>query len=604
MKFFAAIACLFMPLVTFGQIKIDTDTLSLDRKSFSDSASVRKLIDGVFDHKEENPGNALTLLTYAYNRAVALKNPKLQAGAINVTAAIYTDQGQYQKALATNYDALKLFEKIGDNYGTAMVLSNLSRVYSALNKNKDAMDYLKRAEEIAAKNKLEKVLAYVYSNYSLTYTQLGQLKPALNYSLKVDTLDKKLGLKLNQGRNANNTGAIYYFLGDFENAYKYFDHARRLATEANDSITVNQAITNIGEYYEIKKRNPLPSYMQALAYFEKTKNNALVNYVATDISNYYKSKGNFDLALQYYQKAVKAGEANSGLQAKKNLALIQTQYETEKKEQKIAILNKENTIQKLSISSRNKTIGIIAGLFVLSIIMGGLFYNRHQLKQKALMQEQMLKQQDALTKAVVDAEENERKRIASDLHDGVGQLFSAVKMNLGGLFDRITMEREEDRFLAENTLALVEESCKEVRTISHQMMPNMLLRTGIASDLKSFIEKIDADSLKVSLETSGFKNRLESNVETMLYRIIQESINNVIKHAKATHLKIILNRTTAGIEASIQDNGVGFDSSNLDAFNGIGLKNVQTRIAYLKGTISYTSASGQGTEVTIFVPVT
>ena len=603
MKITAVIACLFMPLMAFSQIKIDTDTAALAKNKYSDSAAVRKLIDNVFDHKEENPANALALLTYAYNRATEQKNMKLQAGAINVTASIYADQGQLQKALAGHYDALKLFEKMGDNYGTAMVLSNLSRVYSALNKNKDAIDYLKRAEEIAVKNKLDKVLAYIYSNYSMTYTQLGQLKPALTYALKVDTLDKKLGLKLNQGRNANNTGAIYYFLGDYENAYKYFDHSRRVATEANDSITVNQAIINIGEYYEIKKRDPLPSYFQALAYFEKTKNNALINYVATDISNFYKSRGKFDLALQYYQKAVKAGEENSGLQAKKNLALIQTQYETEKKAQQISILNKENTIQKLSISSRNKTIGIIAGLFVLSLIMGGLFYNRHQLKQKALMQEQTLKQQDALTKAVVDAEENERTRIASDLHDGVGQLFSAVKMNLSGLFERITMDREEDRFLAENTLALVDESCKEVRTISHQMMPNMLLRSGIASDLKSFIEKIDADSLKVSLEASGFKNKLESTVETMLYRIIQESINNVIKHAKATHLNITLNRTAAGISAIIKDNGIGFDSSKAENFTGIGLKNIQTRIAYLKGTIAYNSAPGQGTEVNIFVPV-
>jgi two-component system NarL family sensor kinase len=603
MKITAVIACLFMPLLVIGQEQINTDTASLNKKNYADSASVRKLIDNVFDHKEENPANALALLAYAYSRATDLKNIKLQAGAINVTASIYADQGQLQKALAGHYDALKLFEKMGDNYGTAMVLSNLSRVYSALNKNKDAIDYLQRAEEIAVKNKLDKVLAYIYSNYSMTYTQLGQLKPALTYALKVDTLDKKLGLKLNQGRNANNTGAIYYFLGDYENAYKYFDHSRRVATEANDSITVNQAIINIGEYYEIKKRDPLPSYFQALTYFEKTKNNALINYVATDISNFYKSRGKFDLALQYYQKAVKAGEENSGLQAKKNLALIQTQYETEKKAQQISILNKENTIQKLSISSRNKTIGIIAGLFVLSLVMGGLFYNRHQLKQKALMQEQTLKQQDVLTKAVVDAEENERTRIASDLHDGVGQLFSAVKMNLSGLFDRITMEREEDRFLAENTLALVDESCKEVRTISRQMMPNMLLRSGIASDLKSFIEKIDADSLKVSLEASGFKNKLESTVETMLYRIIQESINNVIKHAKATHLNIILNRTGAGITAIIKDNGVGFDSSRAENFTGIGLKNIQTRIAYLKGTIVYNSAPGQGTEVNIFVPV-
>ncbi|RYE04928.1 MAG: sensor histidine kinase, partial [Sphingobacteriales bacterium] len=208
-----------------------------------------------------------------------------------------------------------------------------------------------------------------------------------------------------------------------------------------------------------------------------------------------------------------------------------------------------------------------------------------------------------ITKAVLDAEENERKRIASDLHDGVGQLFSAVKLNMNGLFDRIKIERDEDRFLAENTLALVDESCKEVRIISHRMMPNMLLRSGIASDLKSFIEKIDGDTLKVTLEATGFKDRLESNVETMLYRVIQETVANVIKHAKATRLDIALNRDAEGITATVTDNGKGFDTTQIGSFTGIGLKNIITRIEYLKGSVDYESAPDKGTTVNIWVPV-
>ncbi|RYD93022.1 MAG: sensor histidine kinase, partial [Sphingobacteriales bacterium] len=214
-----------------------------------------------------------------------------------------------------------------------------------------------------------------------------------------------------------------------------------------------------------------------------------------------------------------------------------------------------------------------------------------------------IEQQHIITKAVLDAEENERKRIASDLHDGVGQLFSAVKLNMNGLFDRITLDREEDRFLAENTLALVDESCKEVRIISHRMMPNMLLRSGIASDLKSFIEKIDGDSLKVTLEATGFKDRLESNVETMLYRIIQETVSNVIKHAGATRLDIILTRDKDGINATVADNGKGFDTTQIGSFTGIGLKNIITRIEYLKGVVDYESVLGKGTTVNIWVPV-
>jgi signal transduction histidine kinase len=354
----------------------------------------------------------------------------------------------------------------------------------------------------------------------------------------------------------------------------------------------------------------LKEYPQAKAYLEKGLAASIAEKYQQHIMesyeflyNYYKLVGNANMSLAYHEKWMDAKDSLTARANFNKLSELTTKYETEKKEQQIDLLNKENTIQKLSIASRNKTIGIIAGLFLLSGIFGALFYNRNKLKQRALLQVQQLKQQEVLTKAIVDAEENERKRIASDLHDGVGQLFSAVKMNLTGLFARVEMDKEEDRFLAENTMALVDESCKEVRTISHQMMPNMLLRSGIASDLKNFIEKIDADSLQVTLEAAGFKNKLESNVETMLYRVIQETINNVIKHARATRLDIILNRSATGINAMIADNGVGFDVDKIGTFTGIGLKNMATRVEYMKGRIRYDSAPGEGTVVNIEVPV-
>jgi two-component system NarL family sensor kinase len=143
-------------------------------------------------------------------------------------------------------------------------------------------------------------------------------------------------------------------------------------------------------------------------------------------------------------------------------------------------------------------------------------------------------------------------------------------------------------------MALVDESCKEVRHISHQMMPNMLLKSGIASDVKSFIEKIDSEALKVNFEAVGFKNKLEDNVEIVLYRVIQESVNNVIKHAKATELDIKLHKSNNEIIAVIKDNGVGFDTARKDEFTGIGLKNIATRIEYLKGSVTYISSPGTG----------
>lgn len=319
--------------------------------------------------------------------------------------------------------------------------------------------------------------------------------------------------------------------------------------------------------------------------------------------NHYKQSGNEKAGLEYHEKRMDEKNLQTREFDPEKITGVAAKHQNEKKEQQTALLNKEYTIRKLFTTSRGKTISIFAGLFLFSGIGAVLSDNRRKLKQRANERALLLKQQDLLARAIVDAEENERKRIANDLHDGVGQLFSAVKMNLSCLFERITFACEEDRFLAENTLALVDESCKEMRNISYRMMPDRLLRSGIASDLESYIEKIDSDSLKVTLEATGFKNKLESNVETMLYRIIQESINHVIKQAKATRIDLVLNRNSKGITTKITDNGIGLNAEEAGNSIGAGLKNVATRVEYLKGTIGYITTAGRGTVVTIEVPV-
>lgn len=580
------------------------DTASLNKNDFNDSFAIRRLIDTAYEKKEIAPFAAIKLSQYASHRAAELKNDNLLAAAINMKADVYSDLQDYETALKLHYESLRIYEKIGNAYSTAMVLNNIGKVYSDAGKLTDAVTYLDKAEQFSNQFRLNKPLLFTYVNAANTYIRLNQLPKALEYALKADELNKRLNEKKVRVSNNNTIGALYYFLNDYDKALEYYTRSKDESLEIHDLNTHYKALINIGEVYEINHRqDPLPYYLQALHYFEEVKNYPTIEYAATDISNYYKSKKDYQLSLDYYQKAVAAGEKNKNMQTTRHMLLLQTQYETEKKEQEISLLNKENTIQKLSIQGRNKTIGIISGVFILSLITGLWLYNRYKFRQKTILQQQALHQREELTRAVIDAEENERKRIASDLHDGVGQLFTAVKMNLTGLFGRVPMEKDGDRFLAEKTLALVDESCKEVRLISHQMMPNAPLQSGIAADVKNFIEKIDSENLKINVEATGFKNRIESNAETVLYRVIQESVNNVIKHAKASRLDILLNRDDSGIRVKITDNGVGFDAQRTEQFTGIGLKNIRARVEYLKGTLEYHSAPGQGTTVQVSVPL-
>ena len=213
-----------------------------------------------------------------------------------------------------------------------------------------------------------------------------------------------------------------------------------------------------------------------------------------------------------------------------------------------------------------------------------------------------MRQQELSTRAVLEAEEKERERIAKDLHDGVGQIMSAAKMNLSSFENEIKFLEPHQKEKFEKIISLVDESCKEVRTVSHNMMPNALLKAGLSAAIREFIDKIDTKVLKIDLYSEGLNERLESNLETVLYRVIQECVNNVIKHSGANHLDISLIKDKDGISATIEDNGKGFDARESKAFEGLGLKNIRTRIEYLKGTVDFDSTPGKGTLVAIHVP--
>ncbi|WP_304063162.1 sensor histidine kinase, partial [Pedobacter glucosidilyticus] len=274
------------------------------------------------------------------------------------------------------------------------------------------------------------------------------------------------------------------------------------------------------------------------------------------------------------------------------------------KEKKIAVLSKENTDQKLVISKRNTAIISIVALVMIIGILSLLFYNRHVSRQEARLQAEIMKQQEIAVKGIIEAEEKERNRIAGDLHDGLGQLFSTVKMNLSGIADQLSFKDTKALYNFNNTLKLVDESCREVRSISHQMAPNVLLRAGLVSAIRDFVLKVDERLLKINLEVDGLSERLELHIETVLFRIIQESVNNAIKHAKANLLDIQLIKDEDGLSIMIEDNGEGFDGSKLNEFEGMGLKNMRTRVEYLKGKIDVDSALGRGTLVSIWLPIT
>ena len=344
-------------------------------------------------------------------------------------------------------------------------------------------------------------------------------------------------------------------------------------------------------------------YAKAIQYLEqsnlmaeKLKYPELQSNNYNELSAIARKQGDFQNAFSYFLKRSALRDSLFALEKTRQIEELNAKYETAQRE-------KEIQQQKNKIRLQNLLMAGIAGLILLTGLLLLSWYRRSQLRQETAMKTELMHQQETAIRAIMAAEENERQRIAKDLHDGVGQMMSAAKMNLSAFESELQFNNEEQRKSFEKVINLVDESCREVRTVSHIMMPNALVKNNLGDAIREFTSKLNQKNLRVSVYTEGLDHRLDSNIETMLYRVVQECVNNTIKHAGASTLDISLIRDKDGISGTIEDNGKGFDATDPEKLKGIGIKNISSRIDYIKGTVDFDSAPGRGTVVALHIPV-
>ena len=249
--------------------------------------------------------------------------------------------------------------------------------------------------------------------------------------------------------------------------------------------------------------------------------------------------------------------------------------------------------------------------FSLILLISFLLYNRFRLTQKKerLEERQNLlnrinQHQEALLNAIVNAQEEERKRIAGELHDGLGGLLSTVKVNLDNVKNTYVPTKENDSKLLIKSISLVDEVCSDLRTISHNMMPGVLVKLGLVAAVNDFVDKVgESNAFNINFETVGLEERMDGTIEIVLYRVIQEAINNIIKHADAKSVNIQIVMHENNLTVMIEDDGKGFDIKNIREQNGIGLKNIESRVKYLNGSVVFDSTPGRGANVIIEIPI-
>lgn len=227
---------------------------------------------------------------------------------------------------------------------------------------------------------------------------------------------------------------------------------------------------------------------------------------------------------------------------------------------------------------------------------------RNEMMEKERLSSLIEAQRDAHLKALIQAQYNERRRMARDLHDGLGSLLSSVRLRFNGLQPEVFQEMPEKAQRYNDSLQLLDEAIHELRQLSHNMVPVSLSRFGLASALETFVTQIkESGQLDVDLQILGLDARLSEEMEVHVYRICQELAQNVIKHARATKLRIQIILHNDALNISVEDNGIGMVKDRVS--RGFGFSTIQSNVDLFKGNLGIESQPGKGCLILIDLPI-
>ena len=516
----------------------------------------------------------------------------------NNLASVYQSTFQYNKAMKMYLEALSYFESKTDLKNVNYTKANIGLLFVDLKDNKNSIKYITEAinyfenQDKSVEN--DNKLCENYLNLGKAYQMQKNFASAEKYYNKSSAICKEVGNKqgfafskrnLGNLNNINkNDSAAKINLEMSKETRKEFNS--KIDSESND-IDIAQSLISEEKFLEAKKM-----LLRILPTFEKenSKENLLSTYKL--LTNIYHHSAQTDSADLYFEKYIALDNDLVNKEVNKGTSEMEKKYQSLKKDNEI--LEQKSKILKTKV---------IAFSLLGFLLMGLVYYKSYQNKQKIKLQKEILHQQDLATKAVMNAEDNERKRMATHLHDGIGQLLTAANMNISVLDDFKEDELNFTKVLSK-TQDILSEAILDVRTLSHQIMPNMLIKNSLADALRDLISKTTSPKLHIELKLEGLKNNLDQNIQVVMYRIIQECINNTLKHAGANKVEISLVQNSEMIEAIFKDDGIGFNPQKVSSKNdGLGLDNIKSRIDMLKGDLKIMSSKGNGTSIIMKIPV-
>jgi two-component system NarL family sensor kinase len=574
------------------------------------------------------------------------------ANSQSMQAMILSEENKQDEAIALNLVAIETARKAKLTKVLANVYNNTAIIYFAKGEYSLCLDYYLKAATIYEQRNDTSSMAFIYGNIAEVYNQLKEYKKGYAHALKGITLCRLLQQTHGLGAGLLNLSTSLINLHRYDTALIVLQDTKENAIKLKDKYEEINVLTNINYAYEgLKKFDLIKNNSQELMAVSKSVNSIDgICFASLGLSNYYLHYKNFSAASHYANKAVTTSKKNNRISilseaykvagrvelergniAKhdyfdklkdsidetllsdkilKNTQELEAKYSLNKKQAEIDALNKEQKIQLLTLRQRNIMNWVLAGIVLVMIIIGFLYRINYRQKKKLLLSDALLQQQRITelekekqllaAQAVLQGQVEERTRLAKDLHDGLGGILSSAKYSFNHMKENMIITPENAEAF-EKSMGMLDKSISELRRIAHNMMPEALMQFGLDTALKDFCNSIE-QSGAIQLTYQSFEMDEASITKTTaaaVYRIIQELVNNILKHANATTALVQLVRKDIALSITVEDNGKGFNKTILQNNDGTGYLNLQNRVTYLNGSIDIQTAADKGTSVNI-----
>jgi signal transduction histidine kinase len=569
----------------------------LEEHNFNHDAALRYFYDGL-----AMLGSSSDKFTEFLKASITMDIGNTYLGKVNLSSAI-----------TYFLESLRYFEKKQANNPILIFLyCNIATTYSLFDVSDKNKFYTTKAVELAERIKNNRALAYAY-NYRAR-AELG-FKP-VNYQ-ELDFYNEKSFVLANELNE-------YFVLGNYHSI-----KAAKLQHQGSLQASVDESMKAIKLFIQVHAHSPLAEEKYYMAVTEKmlgrkqeAKKHLLesmriaykINCVFTQrlsvraLSELTEDLKENNEALHYYKKYQQIND--SLLQADKNaqIFIAETQYESALQKEQITALEEQREIQNFLLREKSQDNKLLIVIIVgaLGIALLGYLFLRG--KQKIILQNSELQHQriSELEKdrqfiaidSLLKGQEEERSRLARDIHDGVGSVLSSVKHTLTSMKGDMVIAGDHVSIF-NKSVDLIDYSMTELRRVAHNMMPEGLIRFGLKEALQDFCNNLSTKDFKVGFIPININERFDGAKEIVVYRIVQELINNTLKHAAATEIIVQLVQDGKQISLTVEDNGKGFDTDTLKVCKGAGWTNVYNRVNYLNGKIDLDSKPGLGTSVVI-----